>query len=118
MVICIDFDGTIVDHEYPSIGKLKKGAKEVINELYVEHDIVIFTCRSNANGTKDDLHNAFKLLRDNGIKFNCINENSDAVTYGCWPKLYADIYIDDRNLFHKDSWKKIREELVKRGALR
>lgn len=118
MVICIDFDGTIVEHEYPYIGKLKEGAKEVINELYdKKHEIVIFTCRSNKDLSGNDLSDASKFLRQQGIKFSKINENADCVTFGCWPKLYADIYIDDRNLFHQDSWFNIREALVARGAL-
>jgi predicted mannosyl-3-phosphoglycerate phosphatase (HAD superfamily) len=117
MVICIDFDGTIVDHKYPEIGSLKKGAREVINELFQKHEIVIFTCRSNSNSSKDDLHKAKKFLEMNGILFDEINENASDVTFGCWPKLYADIYIDDRSLFFVDDWDKIREELIRKGAL-
>jgi predicted mannosyl-3-phosphoglycerate phosphatase (HAD superfamily) len=117
MVICIDFDGTIVDHKYPEIGSLKKGAREVINELFQMHEIVIFTCRSNSNSSKDDLHKAKKFLEMNGILFDKINENASAVTFGCWPKLYADIYIDDRSLFFVDDWDKIREALIRKGAL-
>ena len=36
MIIAIDFDGTIVEHEFPKIGPLKKGAKETINKWYEE----------------------------------------------------------------------------------
>jgi hypothetical protein len=45
--ICIDFDGTIVEEEYPEIGKLKAGAKEIINSLSKNFNIIIHTCRIN-----------------------------------------------------------------------
>ena len=34
MIIAIDFDGTIVENDYPRIGKLKANAKITINKLY------------------------------------------------------------------------------------
>lgn len=110
LVIAIDFDGTIVEHEYPEIGELKYEAKDVINKLYEEgHSIIIWTCRSNANG--HDFNDMIDFLIDNDIMYTEANENDEVVSYGCYPKIYADIYIDDRNLFHIDDWNIIYNEI-------
>lgn len=104
-VIAVDFDGTIVEQFYPEIGELKENAKKVINKLYDEgHTIIIWTCRCNAHDEIEDLTNMKYFLEFNGIKYHKINENADCVTFGCKPKIYADVYVDDRNLIHTDNW--------------
>jgi hydroxymethylpyrimidine pyrophosphatase-like HAD family hydrolase len=109
-VLAVDFDGTIVDHEYPNIGKLKPYAKEIINKLYKEgHTIIIWTCRSNAHKDFDDLNDMYYFLKSNKIKFHKINKNANCVKFGCFPKIYADYYIDDRNLLATDDWKLMYE---------
>jgi hypothetical protein len=47
-IVNIDFDGTIVDFEYPAMGEIKKGAKEAIQKLK-DHGyyIRIFSCRTS-----------------------------------------------------------------------
>jgi hypothetical protein len=101
MVIAIDFDGTIVYNEYPEIGDLKFGAKKYINKLAKRgHEIIIWTCRSSA----DDLNSMYRFLIKNKIDFGRINRNSDVVTFGCKPKIYANVFIDDRNVFWVPCW--------------
>jgi uncharacterized HAD superfamily protein len=113
LVIAIDFDGTIVEHEFPIIGKLKNEAKRVINRISEKHEVIIWTCRSLTEHI-DDLK---CFLEINGINYTKINENSDCVSFGCVPKIYADLYIDDRALFFKDDWNHIENELIKIGVL-
>ena len=42
MIINIDFDGTIVEHRYPDIGKNVPGAISVITQLWLEgHKLIL-----------------------------------------------------------------------------
>jgi hypothetical protein len=45
--LSVDFDGTIVDHAFPEIGKLKPGVKEALSRLIEKYDIVISSCRAS-----------------------------------------------------------------------
>ncbi len=118
-VIAIDFDGTIVDHEFPYIGELKPHAKEVINELYDEgHTIIIWTCRTSQHAIgidKDSSPTIFhvkEFLESKGIKFDTINHNDPDSGFQPSPKVFAHIYIDDRQLGGiPDDWAEIRSIL-------
>lgn len=108
MIIAIDFDGTIVEHEFPKIGPLKEGAKEAINQLYDEgHKIIIWTCRTTQNDYPDAEPTIFhveKFLREKGVKFHTINNNISGISFQPSPKVYANVYIDDRNLGGLPHW--------------
>lgn len=46
MLIYLDFDGTVVEHEYPLIGHYNDGCMEVIDKLHkAGHEIIINTTR-------------------------------------------------------------------------
>lgn len=115
-IVAIDFDGTIVDDQFPKIGDLKRNAKKIINRL-IENDnceIIIWTCRCG-----NFLELAKTFLIENNVKFNYINENSNYVKrffgnpMGKALKVYADVYIDDRSIFSNIDWIKIYEEILK-----
>lgn len=93
--VAIDFDGTIVEDEFPKIGRLKPYAKEVINKFKESGGrVLIHTCRTDE---QEDIVREF--LDDNGICYDTINENHPEMkaTYNNDPrKLGADIYIDDK----------------------
>ena len=56
-ILAIDFDDTIVDSNYPTIVRLREGAKEYINKLYNEgYYIIIWTCRSGAHKQVAELY--------------------------------------------------------------
>lgn len=97
LMLAIDFDGTIVDHQFPEIGELRPNAVEVINKLYNEgHEITIWTCREG-----EDLEKAKQFLIDNGIPFHRFNANRPdqiCLFNNDCRKVYADIYIDDRQV--------------------
>jgi hypothetical protein len=103
MIIAIDFDGTICRGEYPAIEGLQPYARESVNQLQEQgHYIIIWTCRTNGH-----LLTAINWLLAQGIKFNRVNAgNPDNVAkYGDeGPKVYADVYIDDRNLGGFPGW--------------
>ena len=97
MNLSIDFDGTICEHSFPEIGKLKPDADTYIRKLYREgHNIIINTCRSGKyEGMAQD------FLDENNIPYHYINSNLPELIehYGqdC-RKISADVYIDDRCL--------------------
>jgi hydroxymethylpyrimidine pyrophosphatase-like HAD family hydrolase len=116
-IIAIDFDGTIVEDKYPEIGDLKQGAKEYINKLKQDGFwVIIWTCR-----TGEKLIEAITFLANQGIMFDLVNRNlqSNIEKYGGdTRKIYADFYIDDKNLFHYDSWEQTYKHIVAAGMPR
>lgn len=106
MIIAIDFDGTIVGHKYPEIGTPILDAKNIINKLYDEgHVIIIWTCRT-AFASKNRMEN---YLINNNINYDHVNENYSELDFTPWPKIYADMYVDDRQAGGLPSWVKIYE---------
>ncbi len=99
MIIAIDFDGTIAEHKWfeksnPTIGKEMPGAIKAIQYLkQCGHQIILWTGRSGYV-----LCNAVKWCTNRGLIFDGINENViDTTKWGCHPKIYADMYIDDKS---------------------
>lgn len=47
MIIYLDFDGTVVEHDYPRIGKLNPNSLEVVKKLQdAGHTIILNTMRA------------------------------------------------------------------------
>lgn len=93
-ILAVDFDGSIVEHEYPQIGKLKDNVKEVLNQLHTwGFSIVIWTCRYSFK----DLGEMRLFLNLNRIPYDEINGNIDKGGFDPYPKIFADYYFDDRN---------------------
>ena len=96
MYICIDFDGTIVDHAFPEIGKPVPGAIEWIKKLQEKGaKIILFTMRSDGQQYGDVLTHAVDYLKQNGIELYGINRNPDQDSWTTSPKAYGQLYIDD-----------------------
>ena len=96
LVIAIDFDGTIVEDAYPKIGKPRIFAFETMKRLQQDgHRLILWTYRS---GSK--LEDAVKFCESNGIKFYAVNQSFPEEKFNnkVSRKIYADIYIDDRNI--------------------
>lgn len=121
MYIAVDFDGTCVTDEYPGIGR-DIGAVPVLKELVEEHSLILWTMRSGA-----ELDAAVRWFRDRDIPLYGINENPSQRSWTSSPKAYAHVVIDDIALGcplasvdgerpYVD-WKKVREELKRRGVL-
>ncbi|MEI8226623.1 MAG: hypothetical protein WCG82_11945, partial [Bacteroidota bacterium] len=69
--IAVDFDGTIVDHEYPEIGKEKLFAFRTLLELGKEGArLILWTFR-----TGKELEEAVEFCRKRGIEFYAVNKN-------------------------------------------
>ncbi len=109
MVIGIDFDGTCVTHEFPSIGQ-SIGAERVLRRLIdAGHQLVLFTMRSDSKNVKsnspdivgiegDYLTAAVEWFRERKIPLYGINENPTQKLWTESPKAHCDLYIDDAGL--------------------
>lgn len=105
LIIAVDFDGTIVEHRYPFIGRVRPFAFETLEALQGKgHRLILWSHRS---GQK--LEEAVKFCRSHGIEFYAINKNfPEEIWEGTDSrKILADIYIDDRNLGGLPSWGEI-----------
>lgn len=93
-IICVDFDGTIVDHRYPAIGQEIPGAISTLLDLQaMGHKLILWTMRSG--GTLTD---AVNYLEARGVNLYGINKNPSQHTWTESPKAYGQIYIDDAAL--------------------
>jgi len=96
LVIAIDFDGTIVEDAYPKVGKPRIFAFETMKRLQQDgHRLILWTYRC---GSK--LDDAVAFCKDLGISFYAVNQSfpEEKFDNSVSRKIYADIYIDDRNI--------------------
>jgi hypothetical protein len=102
MKIAVDFDGTIVEHQYPKIGKIKPFAFAALIELQkLGHQIILWTYRSGK-----ELEAAVEFCKENGLEFYAVNKNypDEIFDHSISRKIYADVYIDDRNIGGFPGW--------------
>jgi hypothetical protein len=104
MTIAVDFDGTIVEHAYPKIGREIPFAIDVLKRLQQEeyHQLILWTVREGSL-----LDEAVAFCHARGLDFYAINSNHPEVTTGDETsprKLMADLFIDDRNLGGLPDW--------------
>ena len=101
MKIAVDFDGTIVEDRYPSIGKPVPYAIETLLELQKKgHILLLWTAREGRV-----LNEAVEYCRSKGLEFYSVNGASPAEEAPSGPrKVIADVYIDDRNLGGLPDW--------------
>ena len=107
MIIAVDFDGTIVEDQFPRIGEPIPGAIDTLKKLRKEgYQLILWTCR-----TGQRLAEAVKFCADNGIRFDAINTSIRYHVFkygGSDPrKIGADLYIDDRGLVDLPGWDEI-----------
>lgn len=115
MIIAVDFDGTIVEHEYPAIGEERPFATEVLKMLMADrHKLVLWTMREGKL-----LDEAIKWCADRGVEFYAVNSESPAMfqmerdkNFSC--KLNADVFIDDRNVGGLPDWPTIYKIISRR----
>lgn len=104
--LAIDFDGTIVEDAYPSIGKAKTFAFETLKKLQSEgYRLILWTYRSGKY-----LDEAVEFCRKNGIEFYAVNSSFEGEIFDSETqsrKIDADLFIDDRNLGGFPGWGEI-----------
>ncbi|MCM1034609.1 MAG: hypothetical protein NC038_03160 [Paludibacter sp.] len=103
MVIAVDFDGTIVTHAYPRIGKPVPFAIETLLKMQQEghHQLILWTVREG-----DLLNEAVNYCRARGLVFYAVNANypEERPETQSSRKVSADLYIDDRSLGGLPDW--------------
>ena len=110
MKIAVDFDGTIVEHKYPKIGKPILFAFEALKELQKRgHKIILWTYRSG-----QELQEAVEFCQKNGIEFYAVNKSYTEEKFDNGQisrKIDADMFIDDRNLLGFPGWARVLQIL-------
>lgn len=104
MTIAVDFDGTIVEHRYPSIGNELPFATDTLKMLIAEHHkLILWTVRED-----ELLQEAVDWCKERGVEFYAVNrdypeeslENNNHFSR----KLKVDLWIDDRNIGGLPDW--------------
>ena len=104
MIIAVDFDGTIVTHEYPKIGKEIPFAVQTLKMLANEgHQLILWSVREGQL-----LEEALDRCRKRGLEFYAANKDfpeEDRTKNNHFSrKLKADLWIDDRNVGGLPDW--------------
>ena len=142
MTINLDFDGTVVTHAFPHVGK-DIGAVLVLKALTdAGHQLILFTMRSDRKEkgaeiqdptimdvTGNFLTDAVNWFKENDIPLYGIQTNPTQSTWTTSPKSYAEIMIDDSalgcplsfdsTLSHRPfvDWVKVAEMLNEMGLI-
>ncbi|MFI3288599.1 MAG: hypothetical protein SNH55_01340 [Rikenellaceae bacterium] len=117
MVIAVDFDGTIVEHCYPSIGAERPFATDTLKLLVRDqHRLILWSVREG-----ELLDEAVEWCRERGVEFYAINrdypeEQGNEKDFS--RKLKADLFIDDRNLGGLPDWGTIYRMIQSRSHLK
>lgn len=96
-ILAVDFDGTLVENEFPGIGKPDHVIAGVVRAYQdMGWKIILWTCR-----TDEMLQDAVNFCREQlGIEFDAVNDNLPEVQQyfgGSTRKVFANMYLDDRN---------------------
>jgi hydroxymethylpyrimidine pyrophosphatase-like HAD family hydrolase len=113
-IIAVDFDGTIVEHKFPAIGKEMLFAFATIKALQGKgHKLILWTIR-----TGKLLEDAVDFCKQNGVEFYAVNKNypEEVVDKNISRKVGADVFIDDRNLGGFVGWSQVWQMLHPEGG--
>lgn len=113
MIIAVDFDGTIVEHKYPAIGKEIPFAIETLKKLREDrHTLILWSVREGKL-----LQEAVDFCKERGLEFYAVNSNypEEKGSHDHFSrKLKADLFIDDRNLGGLPDWGTIYKMVSKK----
>ncbi len=106
--IAVDFDGTIVTHDYPNIGSELPFATETLRMLIKDrHRLILWSVREGKL-----LQDAVDWCKERGVEFYAVNrdfpeergvENNNHFSR----KLKADYFIDDKGIGGLPDWGQI-----------
>lgn len=120
MTIAVDFDGTIVEHRYPAIGRERPFATATLRQLMKDgHKLILWSVREGKH-----LEEAVEWCKERGVRFYSINQFLDEdgnetieETQGNGSfsrKLKVDCFIDDRNVGGLPDWSAIYQIISRR----
>ncbi|MFM8786978.1 MAG: BT0820 family HAD-type phosphatase [Bacteroidota bacterium] len=108
--IAVDFDGTVVEHAYPAIGREMLFAFATLKRLQEKgHKLILWSIREGKT-----LQEAVDYCKANGVEFYAVNANfpGEVLEPGVSArKVNADIFIDDRNVGGFRGWSEIYQML-------
>lgn len=110
ITIAVDFDGTIVEDNYPGIGNAQLFAFETLKKLQEKgHRLILWTYRHGRA-----LEEAVAFCKENGITFYAVNKSFPEETFEdkYSRKINADLFIDDRNFGGMVSWGEIYQSII------
>lgn len=112
--IAVDFDGTIVEHAYPRIGKEMLFAFDTLKALQRKgHKLILWTFRDGQT-----LIEAVEYCKTNGVEFYAVNKSypEEEFDLSISRKINADLFIDDRNVGGFPGWSAIWQMLHPEGG--
>lgn len=110
LTIAVDFDGTIVEDEYPNIGKPMLFAFETLKKLQEKgHRLILWTYRYGK-----ELEDAVAFCKKNDIHFYAVNKSFPEENFDpkYSRKINADLFIDDRNIGGLIGWGEIYQKII------
>lgn len=111
MTIAVDFDGTIVEHRYPAIGKQIPFAMDTLRALIADgHHVILWTVREGKQ-----LEEAVEFCKERGVVFYAVNSEYPNAAWNESAgsrKIRADVYIDDSNLGGIPDWSEIYQMIT------
>lgn len=117
MTIAVDFDGTIVEHRYPRIGKEIPFATDTLKLLQQDqHKLILWSVREG-----ELLEEAVAWCKERGVEFYAVNRDypeEKQQDCGFSRKLKVDLFIDDRNLGGLPDWGLIYQMIKERKTFR
>lgn len=101
-IVAVDFDGTLCENAFPNIGEPKWDVIEAVKEYQgYGWKTILWTCRNF-----ESLDQAVEWCKQHGLEFDAINTNLPEVQEffggGDTRKVFADVYIDDKNVLLKE----------------
>ena len=107
MIIAVDFDGTLVEDNYPKIGPERPFATETLRLLIRDkHRLILWTVREGIH-----LEEAVEWCKQRGVEFYAVNkdypEEDKGKNNNFSRKIKADYFIDDRNIGGLPDWGQI-----------
>lgn len=116
MTIAVDFDGTIVEHRYPEIGKELPFATQTLRMLIEDrHKLILWSVREGKL-----LEDAVEWCRQRGVEFYAVNkdfpEEDLSKNQSFSRKLKADVWIDDRNIGGLPDWGTIYQMITEKKS--
>ncbi len=96
LIFAVDFDGTLVEHNFPNIGATKTDVLEFVRKLQAQgHKFILFTCRNGAS-----LQEAINWCIDRGIPPDAVNDDVKSIKESAFGKEksvkpFAHYYVDD-----------------------
>lgn len=109
ITIAVDFDGTIVEHAYPEIGREMLFAFETLKALQDKgHRLILWTFRDGQY-----LEDAVNYCKERGIEFYAVNRSfpEEEFDLSLSRKIQCDMFIDDRNLGGFPGWSEVWQML-------